>query len=420
MRSLAPALPRSPNALSKRGLVFGLSLALTGAVACATRPPPVDSAAPPAHASRAVLISIDGMSGQRLERLLETPGALPARGLNDLAARGFFAVRSVPSTPSLTPAAHATHVTGALPRDTGIVGNSILDRSKPFGSPLNGFDTPLRAETLCEAAHRQGRRVGVMAYPHGAGTPPTECAGFGMNWVASAMSRARVVRIPPSAWQATDVPIGKAHGFSPPVRMTIDFPPTAHRLVVRVFDSTDDGVVNYDRLRVEPEVGPTSLVSSGEWFAAEVRGDKGRAGAWCKILSLAPDLSRVEIYVGGISETDAYPAEFRRDIDARAGFWPGRADYAAFGPSSERAETYREQSDRLTAFLAAAATVAEERPTGTSCFSTFRRSMRSSTTSCWSIRVRQVSQRSAPSASAGGSIRPMPTRTRPSRGSRAC
>ncbi|MDQ2869854.1 MAG: alkaline phosphatase family protein [Acidobacteriota bacterium] len=302
------------------------------------------------------------MSGLRLEGLLAKPGALPAGGLKDLADRGFFAVRSVPSTPSLTPAAHATHVTGALPRDTGIVGNSLMDRSRPFGTKRSGFDTPLRAETLCEAAHRQGRRVGVMAYPHAAGTPPSGCADFGLNWVADPISRARIAKLPVSAWTASLAPAGGGDaGFSPVRRAVIDFPPTSHRVLLTAVDSTDDGAVNYDRLRIEAETGPPASAAPGEWFAAEVEGRNGRAGAWCKLLSLAPDLSTVEIYVGGISETDAYPAAFRRDVDARAGFWPGRADYLAFGPDSGRAEIYQEQSRRLTDFLAAAALVAEER-----------------------------------------------------------
>ncbi len=358
------SFPRSdfqipPNRVVRLLLALGL---FVSSLSCRTARPAAAPAAPSPHASRAVLISIDGMSGQRLERLLATPGALPAGGLQDLADRGFFAVRSVPSTPSLTPAAHATHVTGALPRDTGIVGNSILDRAKPFGTVRSGFETPLRAETLCEAARRQGRRVGVMAYPHGAGTPQTDCAGFGMNWVSDAKSRARVETISVSGWTRPAIRQGDGgRGFSPLARTVIKFPPTAHRIVLEAIDTTDDGVVNYDRLRIEPEVGDPSSVVAGDWFPAEVRGAKGRAGAWCKVLSLAPDLSKVEIYVGGISETDAYPEQFRRDVDARAGFWPGRADYRIFGADSDSAEIYKEQSDRLTGFLASAAIVAVER-----------------------------------------------------------
>src|SRR3954464_15438971 len=114
--------PQGPaRSLTRAILAFALAAAFGGAPRASVSPA---SAPGPPNAARAVLVSVDGMGGERLSRLLEQPGKLPAGGLRRLADSGFYAVRSVPSTPSLTPAAHATHVTGASPRDTGIVGNS--------------------------------------------------------------------------------------------------------------------------------------------------------------------------------------------------------------------------------------------------------------------------------------------------------
>ena len=313
-----------------------------------------------ARADRAVLVSVDGMGGQRLASLLAQPGRLPSRGLARLVESGFYAERSIPATPSLTSTAHATHVTGALPRDTGIVGNWILDRTQPFGTKRSGFDAPLRADTLCEAARRQGKRVGVIAYPHAAGSPPSGCAGFGMNWT-TALTHARIVRFPATAWRRSHAlaPPG-SKTFSPPESAAVDLAPE-HPLRMVALDTTDDGRIDYDRVWIEPEVGAARSVGAGEWFAFEVRGKTGRAGAWCRLLSIAPDLSSVEVYLGEISETDAYPPEFRRAIDERAGFWPGRADAGAFGPGSDRTDAFREQSDRLTEFFSAVAVLAAER-----------------------------------------------------------
>jgi len=346
------------------GLVFLLSAT---AIRCAGagRPSAFESpsvAAEP-HAARAVLVSVDGMAGERLERLLGEPDKLGAGGLRRLVDRGFYAVRSIPSTPSLTPAAHATHVTGAVPRDTGIVGNYLLDPTKPFGSRRSGFDVPLRAETLCEAAHRQGKRVGVIAYPHAAGTPPNGCSSFGLGWTSDPIARARVVRLDAAAWSAESPGnIGAFRGYSPARKAFLLFPPSSERVVLIAHDSTDDGRVDYDGLVVEPDSSHDAYtVTAGMWFPVEVKGAAGRAGSWCKVLSIAPDLSRVEIYVGAISEASAYPDDFRRALDEQAGFWPGRADYAVFGPNGEHPEIYLEQSDRLTEFLARAAFLAASR-----------------------------------------------------------
>ena len=349
--------------MARVGRLLSLFASVLLAEACApARPAPAPHAAPPpvAAARRAVLVSFDGTSGVRLARLLSEPGKLATGGFRRLAENGFLAVRSIPCSPSLTPAAHATHITGALPRDTGIVGNVLLDPTRPFGARRNGFDTPLRAETLCEAARRQGKRVGVMAYPHGAGTPPTGCAGFGMNWVADPVSRPRVTRFAAGSWSpsaAAGVP-----SYSPPKGAVLEFPPTAHRAAIVALDSTNDGRLDYDSLRVQPEVGAAVIVHPGETFPVEVRGKSGRAGSWCKLLSIAADLSKTEVYCGGLWESDVFPEEFRREVDRKAGFWPGRADYNVFGPHSEHPEVYLEQSDRLTEFLTKADLAALARP----------------------------------------------------------
>lgn len=170
-----------------------------------------------------------------------------------------------------------------------------------------------------------------------------------------------MVKLDAAAWKSQEgmeAPVS----HSPARRTVISFPPTAHRLDLVALDSTDDGRVDYDRLMVlSGSWHEAQIVSAGQWFPVEVPGVSGRAGAWCKVLSIAPDLSRVEIYVGGISEASAYPDEFRRAVDERAGFWPGRADYVAFGPNAEHAEIYLEQSDRLTDFLLRVALAAAER-----------------------------------------------------------
>jgi hypothetical protein len=78
-------------------------------------------------------------------------------------------------------------------------------------------------------------------------------------------------------------------------------------------------------------------------------------------LSLAADLSKTDPLRRHL-ESDAFPEEFRRELEERAGFWPGRADFAVFGAQSEHPEIYMEQSDRLTEFLTKADLAALGRP----------------------------------------------------------
>ncbi|HEY6146198.1 MAG TPA: alkaline phosphatase family protein, partial [Thermoanaerobaculia bacterium] len=168
-----------PRTLAAAGIAAAVLLA------CTTGPGPVPAPQPSGAAGRrAVMISFDGVSGTRLARLMSTPGKLPAGGYARLAERGLFAERARPPTPALTAVSHVTLATGALPWQTGIVSNTILDRTKPFPATISGFDAPIRADTLWEAARRQGKRVGSMLFPGADGQTPARSADWGMVFVA--------------------------------------------------------------------------------------------------------------------------------------------------------------------------------------------------------------------------------------------
>jgi predicted AlkP superfamily pyrophosphatase or phosphodiesterase len=280
---------------------------------------------------------------------MSEPGKLPAEGFRRIAERGFFAGRSVPPTPSLTAVAHATIATGALPQDTGIVSNTMLDRSRAFPATISGFDAPLRAETLWQAARRQGRRVGVMQFPFADGKAPARTADWAMNYVNEKITPGRLETVDASSWKASPAPA--AGSFSPERRLAVAFGRPTHTVTFVAVDRTDDGRVNYDQLRVEPEAGAPSEVTPGDWFPAEVRGEGGRAGAWCKLVSLSPDLSRAEIYLGAIYRSAGYPEDWRRTLDERIGFWPGPPDHALFGARSRHPEAFFEQAQRMADFL---------------------------------------------------------------------
>lgn len=306
-------------------------------------------AAPAQPRRRALLISFDGLAGQRLEQLLADPDKLAAGGFRRIAARGVLAGRSVPPTPALTAVSHVTIATGALPGATGIVSNTMLDRSKPFGATVSGFDAPIRAETLWEAAHRQGKRVGVMLFPGADGTAPARTADWAMTWPGNALVRGKLHTLAAAAWQADGGAAEKS--YSPARRLALSFGSSGHAVTVTAIDGTDDGSVNYDHLLVQPEVGAAADVKPGDWFPVEVKETAGRTGAWCKLVSLAPDLSKVALYVGPLGRNTGYPRDFVRELDEKFGFWPGVGDHETLGAGSEHPEIFLEQWDRLAAFL---------------------------------------------------------------------
>jgi predicted AlkP superfamily pyrophosphatase or phosphodiesterase len=341
--------------VSLRFLVFALI------VGCAPAAAPRRAAPAPSASGRAVLISFDGVAGERLDQMLQDPAKLPAGGFRRLAARGFHAVRSVPPNPSLTAVAHITHVTGALPDVTGIVSNLMLDRTRPFPATISGFFAPIRAETLWQAARRQGRRVGVMLYPGADGKGPDRTTDWMMTWPGDPLVPGKLHVIARSRWTPV-TPAESPRSFSPARKVVVPFEKTSYTIAFVALDGSDDGRVDYDRLLVLPESGERREARIGDWFAVEVPSEEGRTGAWCKLLALSPDLAKAEIYVGPLSRSTGAPREWVRRLDRDIGFWPGVPDDDVFGEKSSRPEVFLEQTERLVDFLTRADLLALSRP----------------------------------------------------------
>ena len=322
---------------------------------CGPTASPRRAAPGPAPSGRAVLISFDSLAGARLERLLSDPAKLPSGAFRRLAARGFHAIRSVPPTPSLTAVSHITHVTGALPERTGIVSNTFRDLTKPFPDTISGFAAPIRAETLWQAARRQGRRVGVMSYPGADANGPERTADWMMTWPGDPLAPGARWSLPKSAWEAVE-PGAAPKSFSPLLRATLAFGKTSYTARILAVDGTDDGKVDYDHVLFEGRE-----VRVGEWFPVEVASPEGRTGAWCRLMALVPDLSGAEIYLGPLGRSTGFPANWVRTLDEKIGFWPGVPDSTTFGADSNRPELFLEQADRLVDFLTRADLLAAAR-----------------------------------------------------------
>jgi hypothetical protein len=115
------------------------------------------------------------------------------------------------------------------------------------------------------------------------------------------------------------------------------------------YDTTDDHVANYDFFFVEYGGAETAL-DARRWFAVSEQTRDGLFGSWSKLLQFDPSLSSVTLYCGAIHHTRG-DAAFVREVDEQIGFWPGSADDASVRDNSIDAETFAEQSDRLSDFL---------------------------------------------------------------------
>jgi predicted AlkP superfamily pyrophosphatase or phosphodiesterase len=140
------------------------ALSILALSACTVTPRPVAEIAAEARAPVTILISIDGLRPDYLDR-----GVSP--NINALAASGVKAAMR-PSFPSLTFPNHHSLVTGLRPDRHGIVDNTMIDARRPdvrftLGDPRQSLD-PFwwdEAEPIWVTAEKAGIRTGTMFWP---------------------------------------------------------------------------------------------------------------------------------------------------------------------------------------------------------------------------------------------------------------
>ena len=243
--------------------------------------------------------------------------------------------RVIPVNPTVTSSTHAAILTGATPEQTGILSNHFeID-----GVPAEGLSAEIRADTLLDAARKNGKRTGSIIFPTVDGRTPRRRADFGLFWsepIAAprtiTLTRADFVSdwLPPG-W---GVPQPRHPSFSPVLRAHLTWN-GGQKVDLVAYDTTDDQVRNYDELILENGSDEIAL-AAGKWFALTTA---DHAGSWSKVLRADPSPA-ITIYEGIVDRTEGYPEPYVRMVESEAGFWPGvpddRADPAIFVEEMQR------------------------------------------------------------------------------------
>ncbi len=333
--------------------------------ACATTPNPSTQAvhAPPpiieprttGAAARVILLSFDGLGANDVEAQRPT-------ALMHLASEGTFA-RVIPSSPSVTSTTHATILTGEDREQTGILSNVFHKPGTPANQATRGLETEIGAPTLIDIARAAGKRVGSVPFPTVDGSSPRRTPDWGLLWTKPAVT-ARVVHLTKNDFHAEWLPPGwkaqpqRRQSFSPPMRARIeeDIPNEGHEQFDLVaYDTTDDRVRNYDAFFVE-HAGKETALDAQRWFSVSTRFPDGLYGSWSKLVSFDPALTEATLFLGAINRNVGVPASYVRMIDDEIGFWPGSGEERPVDR-----QTFIEQMDRLSAFLAKVATLSIQR-----------------------------------------------------------
>jgi predicted AlkP superfamily pyrophosphatase or phosphodiesterase len=308
------------------------------AAACAT-PRPRTAPRESAPARQVIVLSLDGAAASEFDRL-QAQGAFSG-GFARLLAQGEAAAYAVPVSPAATSVNHASLVSGYPPARTGIVSNAFHVAGRPLEERAAGLYLPSATETLWDAARRQGKRVGVVAYP-GVGVAGPR-GDWGMDWMRP-LTRSEIVTV--RAGDYRPIADGRATArpsFSPVLGARLEgaSSPAFSGCEAFAVDGTDDGRTDYDELLLpcaDPSGSTVPGVRVGQWIAlrVEIPGAEGGADgdpvpplaalAWCQLLALDPQTAAARLYIGPASPSVGYPAAYAATLERLGLRWPGAAD----------------------------------------------------------------------------------------------
>ena len=351
--------------------------------------PAAASSPVPAAGSGAVFFAADGMR-QDLVAKYASQGRLPTmasflKGGAKAAGNGLLT-----EAPPNTGAGWYSLATGAWPGVTGSTNNTFHINGAPFANRTGSFDANvLQAESIAQSAERGGLKVAQVEWAGGRNATingPTidyltflSGRGVATNYVSPADSAAFVAAFglqydhpagfagqPPFAGAApvdatgwTNVPTS----YSPAKEMrlrVLDFGTDKYGLNAYLFDSTNDGAVDYDRvLFASTKNGSDGVgtLAEGKWADVKVTVSGGAlngltAGMLVKVERLSPDLSEVRLFHTSVSRANAswptWPGEpgFTGDFaEYLAQKFPTAtaADFAILESGITSEETYVEQ-----------------------------------------------------------------------------
>ncbi len=313
----------------------------------------------PPRAAKVVLIAARGAADWRMDAYLASGVLPPTGGFARLLRAGASAETLSPIEGALTAVSAASFITGAYPERHGIVANSFHKQGDPLGSETNGMSSYLQAETLVEAALRQGKRVINLAPINANGSQP-HLSGDWTLLSGEQLSAGKVVTLNPTdqpAWNPDRESFEhwQALGTAQPQQLSVQatgLPSIElHALAV---DSIFDGQRRYDSVIVdtdgEARNGTAAQLRVRQWSPFELAGQPDRAGLWFKLLALPEDLRGVRLYVGAAHKNQGRPQEFVETVNRELGFWPGNIDIPNWQQRLIDEQTLFEQAERLAEY----------------------------------------------------------------------
>ncbi len=312
---------------------------------------------------RLLFFASDGMRHDLLLRYVAA-GQMPV--VAGLIERGAVGVDGcLPALPTNTGAGWATLQTGAWSGTSGALNNVFHAAGTPITEPASGFDARLlQAETLAQAAERQGLTVACVEWP---GTLPATCAGPVIDFRTFYSTRGALLRHDPPTYRpeiAARLELADLRSDFPPAAgwrnaPQSTLPPREASLTIASTRPEENpgrvyhvyvyasGATGYDRVLVAEAKDGAAAVATlrpGEWAPVRVRLRDGRlAGFHFKLIALEPDLSQCWLAFTTISRARASRPDLEDLLAGERFAVPETADHGPIEAGLVDAETYVEQ-----------------------------------------------------------------------------
>lgn len=311
---------------------------------------------------RVVMISLDGTPDYLIDKFLDN-GVLPADGaFARMKRKGAYAETVLPINVASTGPSHISIFTGASPSKTGIVGNTFRKNDQNWSSPnVSAFKHTIAAETIFQAAMRQGKKVMTLAgvgidnthknrmtnymhvYPEISGPSlilDLEVTDTSINQ----MDTESFIKLK----TATNSPSKSIFEVSGSFKMPIYFylndrmfnPMYIPNQPTEIFIDTDADFKN----------GYKVSVDSNSWTGMEIEKDGEKYNVSFRILKTDEKAGNFQLLMTAPAKVYSSPAGFLEKLQFNCGLWPGEPENRKQTTGLVSEKIWFEQLDRLAKY----------------------------------------------------------------------
>lgn len=311
---------------------------------------------------RVVMISLDGTPDYLIDKFLDN-GVLPADGaFARMKRKGAYAETVLPINVASTGPSHISIFTGASPSKTGIVGNTFRKNDQNWSSPnLSAFKHTIAAETIFQAAMRQGKKVMTLA---GVGIDNThknrmtnymhvypEISGSSLildlevtDTTINQMDTEGFIKLK----TATKSPSKSIFEVSGSFKMPLYFylkdpmfnPMYLPNQPTEIFIDTDADFKN----------GYTASVNSESWTGMEIEKDGKKYNVSFRIFKTDEKAGKFQLFMTAPAKVFGSPNGFLEKLQSNCGFWPGEPENRKQTTGLVSEKIWFEQLDRLAKY----------------------------------------------------------------------